>query len=380
MAGADTRPPCRFYQVGQCRAGSICKFAHVKDSTNKLKIAAPCKFFFNQGYCAHGDRCAFSHVKKAEPPRAAAPVPARRAPPPAAAAAPAPPPAPRSPTIQEKLQRVRAKLELDDALPMVKAIEKANAAAGLTAEGPLPAQVDRLLAALHLDDAAPAPAPPPPSSWAGAAASGLREDTPPSPSALSADAVAFKPAAAAAAVTDDGTGFVATAAEAEHSATLTCSVCLELVLPRRKFGVLPNCDHAVCHPCIRTWRGTNAQHAAARQCPECRTLSHHVVPSTVFVTQPERKAALVQAYLQKLKRTPCKHFNFGDGSCPFGSSCFYAHTARDGTAVVIVPRTVENVNGAKCMKTYNLSDYLFPEAGADGGEMLLQQIPVEEEA
>ena len=212
MAGADTRPPCRFYQVGQCRAGSICKFAHVKDSTNKLKIAAPCKFFFNQGYCAHGDRCAFSHVKKAEPPRAAAPVPARRAPPPAAAAAPAPPPAPRSPTIQEKLQRVRAKLELDDALPMVKAIEKANAAAGLTAEGPLPAQVDRLLAALHLDDAAPAPAPPPPSSWAGAAASGLKEDTPPSPSALSADAVAFKPAAGAA-VTDDGTGFVATSVE-----------------------------------------------------------------------------------------------------------------------------------------------------------------------
>ena len=130
----------------------------------------------------------------------------------------------------------------------------------------------------------------------------------------------------------------------------------------------------------KTLQKESAQHAAARQCPECRTLSHHVVPSTVFVTQPERKAALVQAYLQKLKRTPCKHFNFGDGSCPFGSSCFYAHTARDGTAVVIVPRTVENVNGAKCMKTYNLSDYLFPEAGADGGEMLLQQIPVEEEA
>ena len=74
------------------------------------------------------------------------------------------------------------------------------------------------------------------------------------------------------------------------------------------------------------------------------------------------------------------NFPVGDGSCPFGSSCFYAHTARDGTAVVIVPRTVENVNGAKCMKTYNLSDYLFPETGADGGEMLLQQIPVEEEA
>ena len=173
------------------------------------------------------------------------------------------------------------------------------------------------------------------------------------------------------AVTDDGTGFVATAAEAEHSATLTCSVCLELVLPRRKFGVLPNCDHAVCHPCIRTWRGTNAQHAAARQCG----VPHALAPRRAVVglrhsarteggaragLSPEAEADAVQA-LQLRRRL-----------VPLRLVVLRAHRARR-TAVEIVPRTVENVNGAKCMKTYNLSDYLFPEAGADGGEMLLQR-------
>ena len=143
--------------------------------------------------------------------------------------------------------------------------------------------------------------------------------------------------------------------------------------------MLPNCDHAVCHPCIRTWRGTNAQHAAARQCPECRTLSHHVVPSSVFVTQPERKAALVQAYLQKLKRTPCKHFNFGDGSCPFGSSCFYAHTDKLGRPVVLEPRRAVGATGATVLPSYRLSDYLFPSAadGSLGTDALLATIPLE---
>ena len=149
MAGADTRPPCRFYQVGQCRAGSICKFAHVKDSTNKLKIAAP-QVLLQPGLLRARRPLRVQPRQKGGSRRAAAPVPARRAP----AAGRCRRAAPRQPDDPgEAAQRVRAKLELDDALPMVKAIEKANAAAGLTAEGPLPAQVDRLLAALQLDDA-----------------------------------------------------------------------------------------------------------------------------------------------------------------------------------------------------------------------------------
>lgn len=26
----------------------------------------------------------------------------------------------------------------------------------------------------------------------------------------------------------------------------------------------------------------------------------------------------------------CAHFDFGDGTCPFGTSCFYRHAYRDG--------------------------------------------------
>lgn len=30
----------------------------------------------------------------------------------------------------------------------------------------------------------------------------------------------------------------------------------------------------------------------------------------------------------------CKHFNFGEGRCPFVNSCFYKHALRDGTQAV----------------------------------------------
>jgi hypothetical protein len=30
----------------------------------------------------------------------------------------------------------------------------------------------------------------------------------------------------------------------------------------------------------------------------------------------------------------CRHFAFGDGTCPFGSSCFYRHAYRDGSLEV----------------------------------------------
>jgi hypothetical protein len=32
----------------------------------------------------------------------------------------------------------------------------------------------------------------------------------------------------------------------------------------------------------------------------------------------------------------CVHFDFGDGTCPFGTSCFYRHAYRDGRLEVRV--------------------------------------------
>ena len=52
-----TAPLCRFIQVGQCVAGSQCKFSHAASPQARgMKLAALCKFWAD-GYCAHGERC-----------------------------------------------------------------------------------------------------------------------------------------------------------------------------------------------------------------------------------------------------------------------------------------------------------------------------------
>ena len=116
----------------------------------------------------------------------------------------------------------------------------------------------------------------------------------------------------------------------------------------------------------------------ARACPECRISSHFVVPSAVFVTQPTRKAALLQGYQDKLRRTPCKHFAFGGGTCPFGSSCFYAHTDKDGRSIVDDPRFATAADGSSAhLQTYRLCDYLFDTQAEQ--QALLSSIPMVEE-
>ena len=109
-------------------------------------------------------------------------------------------------------------------------------------------------------------------------------------------------------------------------------MCLERVLATgRLFGLLPNCEHCVCLPCIREWRSSETvASSAARGCPICRVVSPYVVPSRVFVTAGARKEEVRAAYLATLAARPCKHFDGGRGTCPFGSSCFYTHRMPDG--------------------------------------------------
>jgi E3 ubiquitin-protein ligase makorin len=123
-------------------------------------------------------------------------------------------------------------------------------------------------------------------------------------------------------------------------------VCLERVLDKanvseRRFGLLPGCSHAFCLGCIKAWRaspqsaGRAAGQAAAehtRTCPVCRTVSFFVVPSTVFPADEAEKALLLEQYRTRLAATPCRHFDRGAGTCPFGSSCFFGHALADGSA------------------------------------------------
>ncbi|KAK9367143.1 hypothetical protein V1509DRAFT_627760 [Lipomyces kononenkoae] len=153
-----------------------------------------------------------------------------------------------------------------------------------------------------------------------------------------------------------------------------CAICLEVPTV---FGLLLNCDHVFCLPCIREWRTTsgmatrqflgsggynetediysvevnsalarNSLRADRRRtevrlnkcCPLCRTPSDFIVPSSHLPAkatvqchknsgeQSEQltKQEIVAAYLATLKHIPCKYFT-ATRSCQFGNDCHYAH-------------------------------------------------------
>ncbi|XP_078165801.1 zinc finger (CCCH-type/C3HC4-type RING finger) family protein isoform X1 [Carex rostrata] len=141
------------------------------------------------------------------------------------------------------------------------------------------------------------------------------------------------------------------------SQDIECSVCLEKVLSKptaseRKFGLLSECDHPFCVSCIRNWRSNSLHDSgidvnqAVRACPICRRLSYYVIPSVLWYFSKEEKDEIMDSYKAKLKSIDCKYFDFGNGSCPFGTSCFYKHAYRDGSLEEIKLRHVDADEGS----------------------------------
>ncbi|KAL1346297.1 putative RING-type E3 ubiquitin transferase C3H69 [Arachis hypogaea] len=155
----------------------------------------------------------------------------------------------------------------------------------------------------------------------------------------------------------------------KRSQEIECSVCLERVLSKptaaeRKFGLLSECDHPFCISCIRNWRSSNPTlgmdvNSTLRACPICRKLSYFVIPSVIWYSTHEEKMEIVDSYKAKLKSIDCKHFDFGDGNCPFGTSCFYKHAYRDGRLEEAVLRHLGAADGDTVIaKDIRLSDFL----------------------
>lgn len=111
-----------------------------------------------------------------------------------------------------------------------------------------------------------------------------------------------------------------------------CAICLHKVKASgNQFGLLMGCEHVFCLPCLRQWRGrSDVPKALSKSCPLCRLFSPYVLPSAEPITSYADKKALSEHYKRTLSGIPCRHFNYGDGECPFGSSCFYDHTYRNG--------------------------------------------------
>jgi len=61
------------------------------------------------------------------------------------------------------------------------------------------------------------------------------------------------------------------------------------------------------------------------------------VPSTFFTTDKAKKEELFGQHQDKLRRIPCKHFNYGKGLCKYGINCHYAHTDESGHPMASTP-------------------------------------------
>lgn len=156
-----------------------------------------------------------------------------------------------------------------------------------------------------------------------------------------------------------------------RSSHVECGICYERVLDKiggdKKFGLL-SCDHSFCLSCIRNWRnnltGGADIESALRTCPICRTATHYITPSTIWPKNEEEKQEIISGYKAKLASIDCKHFNFGEGTCPFGTSCMYRHAYPDGKLEDAAPRRVAVDEGeVKYVQPVMLSDFLVINRG-----------------
>ncbi|KAI8035610.1 hypothetical protein M5D96_011659 [Drosophila gunungcola] len=124
----------------------------------------------------------------------------------------------------------------------------------------------------------------------------------------------------------------------DRSRDKMCGICLDTVVEKKgrekRFGILSQCSHIFCLPCIRTWRQAEQfEPKVTRACPECRVCSDFVCPSAFWVDTKEAKDKLLGDYRTALGAKDCKYFKRGLGRCPFGNKCFYKHALPSGQIV-----------------------------------------------
>ncbi|XP_042689416.1 probable E3 ubiquitin-protein ligase makorin-1 [Centrocercus urophasianus] len=116
-----------------------------------------------------------------------------------------------------------------------------------------------------------------------------------------------------------------------RSEAVVCGICMERVFEKalpeeRLFGILPNCSHAFCLGCIRTWRRSrDFPKTVSKACPECRLTSTYYIPHKFWLSDGDEKQQLIESFKARTGQIRCKFFTRNHGRCPFGSDCIYLH-------------------------------------------------------
>ncbi|KAF6364746.1 hypothetical protein mRhiFer1_009870 [Rhinolophus ferrumequinum] len=121
----------------------------------------------------------------------------------------------------------------------------------------------------------------------------------------------------------------------QESRDIVCGICMEKVWDKpeaqRTFGILPNCIHAHCLGCLRTWRKGRQDFPldVIKACPQCRVHSSYIIPHKFWVSKGPEKEQLIRNFKARTSQIQCRFFMRGNGRCPFKSDCIYLHQLPD---------------------------------------------------
>ncbi|XP_059366967.1 probable E3 ubiquitin-protein ligase makorin-1 [Carassius carassius] len=336
IGGWTKHVTCRYFMHGLCKEGDNCRYSHDLSSCKPTMI---CKFF-QKGCCAFGDRCRYEHTKPAkqdEVPSSKPPVPLTAAP-----LAGTPDPVSDGPgattDAQEKPQGLGA-VDWINAAEFVPGQPYCGRADPVPFEGPGPLieeEYEKELANKEIKKQLC------PYAAVGECRYGVNcaylhgdvcdmcglQVLHPSDSSQRSQHIR---ACIEAHEKDMEISFAI-----QRSKDMMCGVCMEVVFEKtnpseRRFGILSNCSHCYCLKCIRKWRSAKQfESKIIKSCPECRITSNFVIPSEYWVEDKEEKQKLIQKYKDGMGSKPCRYFDEGRGTCPFGANCFYKHAFPDG--------------------------------------------------
>ncbi|KAJ3219307.1 hypothetical protein HDU67_001926 [Dinochytrium kinnereticum] len=332
--------PCKFFQLGSCRSGRNCRFSHDRDRGRSELVCT----YFAQGNCRFGDSC--GRFMSDDNVLTALVLPHRK-PDVIKKSTPATKPPPAKPPSNVLNTRVYSENVLSK--PMMsgswaKAGDESNASYNFI-NGP-----DGWPSEFYSDiptTVEAAEQPPPPVSYSAVIAADIEGEP-------AVETIVLRKAPLCSFALKGLCRF-----GEKCRAEMECTVCFEKVLDKidPRFGIL-SCEHCICLECIRQWR-SNERMETAKTCPICRTLTHFVLPSTRWIQDPVKKEIALQAYKDKLSQIDCCHFNFGEGTCPFGTSCMYRHCFPDGTKEEVKLRfMLGDDEDVKVMNKVFLSDFL----------------------